>query len=150
MYHPWRTLRDHFPEWTLCWAPMVGRLGVTDYRARTITLDPDQGQAQRRSTLAHELQHVVRGPVGEALRLREESVVDQAAARQLIGIRELGEALAWAHNLTEAADELWVDEQLLQVRLDHLHPAERHYLRRRLQADDVVDGEASPEMEETA
>ena len=45
-------------------------------------------------------------------------------------------ALAWAHNLDEAADELWVDVETLEVRLAHLHPSERHYLRRRLQHDD--------------
>lgn len=111
---------------------MTGQLGLTDYAARTITLDPDQDQAQRRSTLAHELVHVERGPAPHWCKTREEALCDREAARRLIGIRELGEALAWAHNLAEAADDLWVDDELLRVRLSHLHPAERHYLRRRL------------------
>jgi hypothetical protein len=58
--------------------------------------------------------------------------VSDIACRRLIGIRDLGEALAWAHDVDEAADELWVDVDTLRARLDHLHPAERAYLRRRL------------------
>lgn len=139
MYHPWRALRNLGDEWTLKWAPLAGvvdKLGVTTWHDKTITLDPDQGQAQRRSTLAHELVHVERGPFSEIYRGREERKVDAVAARRLIGIRELGEALAWAADLAEAAEELWVDEPMLRARLEHLHPSERHYLRRRLHEHD--------------
>lgn len=145
MYHPWRARRE-LTEWTLVWAPLVGRVGRTTWHDKTITLDPDQDQAQRRSTLAHELVHVERGPVGDPYWHREERLVDQIAARRLIGIRELGEALAWAHNVTEAADELWVDEDLLWVRLRHLHPAETHYLRRRLEHHERDDKEQHEEV----
>jgi hypothetical protein len=136
MYHPWRALRE-LTDWTLHWRPMHGRLGLTNWADRTITLHPDQDQAQRRSTLAHELEHVRRGPVPSAYWHREERAVDKAAARRLITLKAMGEALAWAHNLEEAAEELWVDVDLLRVRLSHLHPAERHYLRRRLEHAEV-------------
>lgn len=132
MYHPWRALRE-LTDWTLHWRPMHGRLGLTNWGDRTITLHPDQDQAQRRSTLAHELQHVARGPVPDHCRAREERTVDQLAARNLIGLDALADALAWSHNIIEAADELWVDADLLRVRLNHLHPSEVHYLRRRLE-----------------
>lgn len=138
MYHPWRSLRDHFTDWTLQWAPMHDRLGLTTYATKTITLHPEQDQAQRRSTLAHELEHARRGPVPVALRAREEVIVEALAARKLVGIRELGEALAWARDINEAAQELWVDRSIVDARLAHLHPAERHYLRRRLQEEDAV------------
>jgi glyoxylase-like metal-dependent hydrolase (beta-lactamase superfamily II) len=39
------------------------------------------------------------------------------------------------HDLAEAADDLWVDEQLLRCRLRHLHPSERGYLQQRLAED---------------
>lgn len=141
MYHPWRALRE-LSDWTLRWQPLVGCLGLTTWHDQTITLDPDQDQAQRRSTLAHELEHIVRGyaQCGD----REECLVELRAARKLIGIHELGEALAWAHNLAEAAEELWVDEQMLRTRLGHLHPAERHYLRRRLERPDATPTEEHP------
>jgi len=130
MYHPWRAFRA-LSAFTLdfAWLP-DGVLAVTDYDAGTVTMARDLDQAERRSTIAHEIEHIRRGwaPCSS----REECAVDQAAARKLIGIRELGEALAWAHDLDEAADELWVDRTMLDVRLKHLHPAERHYLRRRL------------------
>lgn len=59
------------------------------------------------------------------------------AARWLLpDIVVVGDALAWATSLDEAADELWVDRRTLQARLDHLHPSERHYLRRRLNEEE--------------
>ena len=103
--------------------------------ARTVTLDDRLLQAERRCTVAHEVEHIRLGPVpaDPVLAAREEAAIDRAVARKLIGIRELGDALAWASGLAEAAQELWVDEDTLAARLRHLHPAEVHYLRRRLQ-----------------
>jgi hypothetical protein len=138
MYHPWRSLRDHFADWNLRWAPMHDRVGLTTYATKTITLHPDLDQAQRRSTLAHELEHVRRGPCAEHLWPREEVIVEAIAARKLVGIRELGEALAWARDFDEAAQELWVDRSIIDARLAHLHPSERHYLRRRLREDGAL------------
>lgn len=125
MPHPWRRLRA-LTDWTLHWAHLEpGVWGLTDHHARTITLDRRLTQVERRCTLAHELEHVA----GH----HDETVCDRNAARSLLpDVRRVGEALAWAHSLEEAADELWVDEPTLRARLEHLHPAERHYLRRRL------------------
>jgi hypothetical protein len=132
MHHPWRALRA-LTDWSLLWAELPGdTLGVTDWRAKTITLRAGMLQRQRRATLAHELHHVARGPAPECLRRREEMIVERDAARQMIDLHALGEALAWSHHLSEVADELWVDEGMVRSRLDHLHPAERAYLRRRL------------------
>ncbi len=99
---------------------------------RLILMDRRLLQAERRSALAHELEHVRRGPYPRHAHAREEAAINATASRKLIDIHELGEALAWAHNLPEAAEELWVDLPTLQARLEHLHPSERHYLRRRL------------------
>lgn len=144
MYHPWRAFRALTP-YRLFFAGLPdGVLGVTDFGAQVVVIADDLDQAERRSTIAHEVEHIHRGFGG--CHGREECAVELGAARKLIGIRELGEALAWAHDLAEAAEELWVDEQMLRTRLDHLHPAERHYLRRRLQADDAVP-ETDPEAQ---
>ncbi|MFT4081146.1 MAG: hypothetical protein QM638_01040 [Nocardioides sp.] len=135
MYHPWRAFRA-LAHYTLdiAWLP-DGVLAVTDFEAHTVTMAKGLLQAERRSTIAHELEHISRGwaPCQGVGAGREECVVDQAASRRLIQIRDLGEALAWAHDLDEAAEELWVDRAMLEVRLAHLHPAERAYLRRRLE-----------------
>ncbi|WP_299055073.1 hypothetical protein [uncultured Nocardioides sp.] len=131
MHNPWGILR-RLGQWTFHLAPLpAGTFGLTDFSARTLTITTGLDQAQRRSTLAHELEHGARGPGGHPQ--REELACDQAAARRLIAIRPLGEAIAWSHTLDEAADELWVDRDLLDVRLAHLHPAERAYLKRRLE-----------------
>lgn len=95
-------------------------------------MDPQLLQAERRSALTHELVHIDRGRFPAWATGREERHVDAAAARYLIDIRDLGEALAWSSDPHEVADELWVDVPTLEARLGHLHPSERHYLRRRL------------------
>lgn len=130
MHHPWRALRA-LERFELRWAHLpIGKLGETDFDAETITLAHGLDQAERRSTIAHELEHIERG--WSPCTAREECAVDREAARKLIEVRALGEALAWAVDEQEAADELWVDVHMLRARLRHLHPAERGYLRRRL------------------
>lgn len=134
MHHPWREFR-RLIDWTLEWAHLPGNLmGHTDYRSRVVTLDSRLNQAERRCTIAHETEHIRRGPTPPHLVAREEVAVDRNVARRLLpDIRAVGEALAWARNLDEAADELWVDRQTLEVRLKHLHPAERGWLTQRLE-----------------
>lgn len=135
MDHPWRRLRQR-ADWLLRWSRLPGNYaGLTDHRSRTIWLDSRLLQAERRCTIAHELEHVERGPVptDPVLAAREEAAIDKIVARRLIGLHALGDALAWSLNLDEAADELWVDVPTLRTRLEHLHPSERAYLRRRLQ-----------------
>lgn len=138
MDHPWRRLRD-LGGWLLGWAHLPGDLrGLTYYGARVIVLDSRLLQAERRCTIAHELEHVERGPTptDPVIRAREEAAIDRAVARRLIDIHDLGEALAWSFNTDEAAEELWVDRHTLETRIHHLHPAERAYLRRRLEHHD--------------
>lgn len=134
MHHPWRTFRD-LADWTLIWAPLpFGVWGLTNFRTKTVTLAPGMTQVQRRCTIAHETQHVIRGPVARHHQAREERVVDRNAARLLLpDISAVGEALAWSQNEDEAADCLWVDRYTLRARLDALHPSERAYLKRRLE-----------------
>lgn len=134
--HPWRRLR-HMPDWELVWTRLPeGVLGYTDHEAQRIVLERRQLQAERRSTLAHELAHANAGPTLDHpwWQARDESWAKQEAARRLIGIDALADALAWSHSLAEAASELWVDISTLQTRLDHLHPSERAVLRRRLES----------------
>lgn len=137
--HPWRMLRN-LPEITLEWHD-GGDAGWYDFDTQTISLRRGLDQAERRSTLRHELQHHFNGPVLEALMEREEIACDLAAARDLIDIRKLGEALAWTQDRDEVSIELWVDPCLIDIRLARLHPAERIYLRRRL-AHLVEDAES--------
>lgn len=134
MHHPWRRFRE-LVDWSLEWAHLPpGIWGVTDFERRTVTLTHGMNQAERRCTIAHETEHILRGPVSRSLTAWEERQVDHNVARLLLpDVRAVGEALAWAACLDEAADELWVDPIILEERLRCLHPAERAYLRRRLE-----------------
>lgn len=134
MDHSWRRLRG-LPDWLLRWRRLPGAVeALTDHASRTIWMDPRLLQVERRCAIAHELEHVARGPVppDPVLAAREEAAIDRAVARRLIPLEALGEALAWSRHLDEVADELWVDRPTLEVRLASLHPAERAHLRRRL------------------
>lgn len=113
----------------------AGVQAVTDFARRVVVIDDRLTSAETRSALAHEVEHVRRGPVPDepVLAAREESLVERAAACRLIDLEPLGEALAWAHSYAECADELHVDEALLRCRLEHLHGCERAYLRGRLE-----------------
>lgn len=129
--HPWRQLRA-MAEVTLAWHE-GGPRGRFDHDTLTLSLRLGMTQAERRSTVRHELEHVHRGRVWAAWREREEAACELAAARDLIDVERLGEALAWTQDAGEVADELWVDVGLLEMRMRHLHPAERAYLRERLE-----------------
>lgn len=136
MHHPWRAFRK-LTQWRLRFGRLPkGVWAVTHFPSMTVTVDDRLLQVERRSAIAHELTHIERGPVPvePIMAAREELAVEKATAIKLIPIHDLGEALAWAGgDLHQAADELWVDVQTLRVRLEHLHPCERHYLRRRLE-----------------
>lgn len=125
MFHPWRALRE-LTHIHLSWKSEDGMLGETDGRS-VIVMNPDQSQRQRRCTLAHELAHIELGHIDGATD-REEADAREHAARRLIPLDRLMDALRWADNLEEVADELWVDHQTLIDRLDTLTDDERQAL----------------------
>ena len=96
-----------------------GLLGCTDHDKRIIWLDSRLCQAERRSTLAHEIGHLHRGPVpvDPIQAALEERLVDEWASRKLIDGRALAAAFRWSPHYAEIAEELWVDEHTLRARL---------------------------------
>lgn len=66
-------------------------------------------QAERRSTIVHEVLHCERGPVPMGLAAMEERQVRKIARELLLpDVRKIADALAWAHWCLEtAAVELW-------------------------------------------
>ena len=135
MYHPWCRLRG-LDDWLLEWDQLPeGISGEINWPTHTIIIDPRLSQAQRRCTLAHELEHVARGPSADP---REETLVEQAAACRLVGIDELADAVRWTGDAAEMAEELWVDADMLAARLAVLTPAQRRVLD--AVADDVRGG----------
>lgn len=140
LYSPWRQLRglpevivaylEDLPSGRAWWSPAH----------QMILMAQGFSQRARRCALAHELAHIDLGHSGVAeypdADRQDDRIHDAAnrlAARRLIPLDRLGKALAWSQNLEEVADELWVEPEMLQTRLRHLHPSERHYLRRQLE-----------------
>lgn len=120
--------------WTITEADLPpGVRGRCDWITRTITVRPDLAWPQLRVTLAHERWHALRGPFPRWMEAREERAINQLVARDLIPLCTLGDVLAWAQSLEEAADEMGVTPAILRTRLTHLHPAEKAWLRRRLE-----------------
>lgn len=134
-YSPWADLSAR-PDLTLEWRRMADRLGEYLHGERLIRLDPRLPRRQARAVLAHELAHARACDVlthCSRVNLRQEQLADREAARLLIDVRDLGNALALhAHHLSATAVELRVSDKLLRVRLNYLHPAERGYLAGRL------------------
>lgn len=133
--HPWRMLRD-LAHVTLAWHD-EGPKGRVKHSTQTISVRRGMTWAQRRCAVMHELIHLERGPALSTTKaMDEERVRRETARRMLPDVHTLGEAIAWSYDEHECADELGVDVHVLRYRLKHLHPAERHYLTRRLTEED--------------
>lgn len=104
-----------------------GTWGAWHFPSRTVVLDRGLSQRERRAALAHELVHAERG---DACRQDErvEAEIHGIAARRLIPLDVLGDAVCWAGDLATMADECWVDEETVRVRLEGLTEDEREDL----------------------
>lgn len=88
----------------------TGNLGVTDFATLTITLDPYMDFIQQRSTLAHELIHLERGPSGIVEdRAEEERVVELLTATRLV------DPVVYDTLPVEALDASEGDERVLEL-----------------------------------
>jgi hypothetical protein len=127
-YHPWRDLRDRWPEIEVVIEPMSGRL-LGELRYPVIALRAGTTAAQRRCTLAHELVHLDRGVFDcGPWAAREERLVHEEVARRLITVDELARAVrdrGGTDDLAAIAAALDVDRETLAVRLRLVTPDER-------------------------
>lgn len=146
-HHPWRFLGEEFPKWKVIYKPRaempVGRLGITRWDLSQVWIADDQDVADRRSTICHETGHLIRGPFPAWRKVYEEALVDRQAARLLLpSVPDISRALAYnGADYELAAEDLWVDETLLNVRLSTLAPRERMRLDEQL-ATILVDAPA--------
>lgn len=125
--NPWEKLVTHHPHVRVEYQTLPGnQCGKTN--GHTIILDKNLSQAQRRSTLMHELIHLERGIF--TCNHKEEHIVDKISAVRLIELDNLVEALLWTGGKVtqEAADELWVDYYTLEKRIENLTSKELEYL----------------------
>jgi hypothetical protein len=110
-------------------APLgAGVMGLWDERTRTVWLDRDLSEVERRCTLVHELVHAERGdvPCGHAsLDARQERRVDREAAWRLVPIDALVAAVRWSSDAREVAAMLDVDLDTLRTAIDGLSAEQR-------------------------
>ncbi|MCK0174766.1 hypothetical protein [Mycolicibacterium sp. F2034L] len=125
-WHPWRHAHEHYPHVTISTGhELPERIWGLQLGAR-IWLCKRLNQVRRRCTLTHELIHLERGPAptDPVALAREERIVDELAARRLITLDALTDALCWTRDPAELADHLWVDQPTLQTRMATLDPLE--------------------------
>lgn len=107
--------------------------GYYDRATNIIVVDPRLSPRQRRITEAHERIHAERGdvcPHTEWLEIKMEAAVDRELALRLIPWTALLDAARWSSEPHEIAEELDVDEDLLEIRIAQLTRAERGALTR--------------------
>lgn len=131
--HPWRRLRES-PHITLRWFSGPGRPGYARHSTQTVYLRDDLTQAERRAVLLHELEHLACGPAVRGYVDDDERQVQERAARWLIPIDRLAQAMVWAGDDVELAEELWVDVATVRARLRSLNDEETALLNDRLDA----------------
>jgi gp43 len=118
MYDPWEGVPS---GWTVTRAAIATR-GYCDHSRRLIVVNARLSRAEERCTLTHEIIHAERGPVPAHHAAREERIVDAEAARRLIPLEALLEAVRWACCPAEAAEALGVDVPTLLARIATLTP----------------------------
>lgn len=136
--NPWKVLLGT-PDLTLVRAPMSDHGRYYDAH-RAIVLDPRLTSAEARSTLMHELVHAERRdrPCADAvLDARQERIVHLEAARRLIPLEDLADALMWACDDYDLADQLWVDVATVRARREGLTPREHDLIERRIAAKEA-------------
>jgi hypothetical protein len=136
-WDPWMLLRSipHITYGTTANLP-VGERARFYPESDVILLADHLSQAERRVSMTHELVHRGRGHRSCAtpgLERKQERACERETARLLIPLNHLIDAMLWGCCIAEWAEQLWVDEPTVQTRLDHLHPAERGYLKRRIE-----------------
>jgi Zn-dependent peptidase ImmA (M78 family) len=136
-YSPWRHVAtmpdvvidydDDLPSGDAWWSPAH----------RVILIATGLTQIERRCALAHELVHIenddqqLDGPDSERIERRRERAAEHTAARRLIHLDDLMDALAWCMSLEEVAEELHVDRALLDTRLELLDAEDQEIIRAR-------------------
>ena len=122
----------HLPEgWELdITDPGGGARGRCLHAECVVLIAPGLHPWQQRATYTHEVLHAHRGPVPGHMQAREEDAVERETARRLIPFADLVWAAQEIQDAQGVADRLEVPVSVLWVRLDSLHPAERHHLRR--------------------
>jgi len=135
-WNPWRHLAHWHPHIRVTCSQALPGTRRASWTKHGIYIDRSLDQVARRCALAHEIIHLERGPLPQCPRLarREEHIVSVTAARRLIPLDTLTDAVMWVNldDPHELADELWVDTLTLKIRITNLMPDEHAHISREL------------------
>lgn len=131
---PWEYVGERYPEWVVRFTDLRGLPELMSWDEKVILLELHRGMAERRCDLAHALGHLDLEHRGDTFNMKHEEAARRYAAKMLIDLEPLADAMAWSESREEVAELLRVDLPTLSKRLEHLHPGERGYLQRRLSA----------------
>lgn len=130
-YDPGEDAGERYPDWVIRHRA-IGVPELMDVRRKVILLDRGSSRGERRASLAHAVAHLdldhvaVGGFIGE----RQERDAERLAALRCVSIRHLADAIKWhGQTWSHVAEAVEVDERMLRVRLDMMHPAHRAQLR---------------------
>jgi hypothetical protein len=131
IYDPGQDAASRFGDWVIRHHANLGVPEVMCPVRKVILIERDDSRAGRRCSLAHAIAHIdLEHQASAGLTRWQEAAADRLACRRLIRIRHLVDAWRWSETFAEAAHELDVEPRFLELRLRHLHPAERHFLQR--------------------
>jgi Zn-dependent peptidase ImmA (M78 family) len=132
-YNPWEDAGTRHGDWIIERVPLRGLHEVMCRKNKVILLERDRTMRERRCDLAHAIAHIDLDHTGSFDR-KAEAAAKRYAAKMLIDLEPLGDALAVTGGKVtyDGAHLLGVDVETMTARLQHLHAAERGYLRRRL------------------
>ncbi|QAU07243.1 metallo-protease [Gordonia phage Asapag] len=124
-YHPWRHARSL--DLTIELVPNLRARGT--YSAGLVQIRAGLSQRERRATLSHEIVHFERGDEGVACSRwhlqKLERQVHLVAARRLITVEDLADAVITEPDYASMAQKLWVDDYTFRLRLAHVTDEER-------------------------
>lgn len=135
-YSPWGTLA-RLTDVLVAFEILPSGRGWWEPDEQVLLLDKRQTRREMRCTVAHELEHIIRGDsavsdLSPVLHARQEIAACVAAARRLIPLSRLTDALLWTRDEAELAEVLNVDEDTLRIRLISLTPEEHAVVDERL------------------
>jgi hypothetical protein len=126
-YDPYAVLRAR-PHVTVVWDVDMPERGRWYDRLQTMLVRQGLTQAERRCVVAHEIRHMERGDTSCTPKVHHE------AARDLISLEELADALVWCLGYEEVAEHLHVDARTARARINTLTQDEKDYIEGRIAA----------------
>jgi hypothetical protein len=120
-WSPWRHLREWYPDVRVHEVELPnGVKGCVEHDRRIIWLDSRLTHGEQRATLAYQLGYLEVGPSSDD--------AEDWASRLLIPFEHLLRSYQRYEELSEVAEELWADVQMLEARLRGLSDEERGLL----------------------